>query len=101
MKVFKDIKVNRKIAGVLRVVGFLLSYYAPKFEFDWEQMKQGLAAGLIVGLIWSAIRYYKHGEKGILKSQSEMAYIFVYLLYFLGGYAFGYLIFKILLSSLS
>ncbi len=98
MRLFKEIIINKKLAGVLRVSGFALSYFAPKFDFDLEIMTQGLVAGLVIGLLWSLVRYYKHGESGIARSQRELSKIFVYLIYFLGGYAFGYLVFKVLLS---
>ena len=94
MKLFEGIKVNKTLAVLLAVLGFVCSYFTPDFLIDLEMMKQGLVAGIIIGLSWSAVRYVKFGEVGITKSQKELSIVFMYLMYFLAGFGVGYLIFN-------
>jgi len=74
-----DFKINKKVAGFSFAVGLVASIIAPDFNFDLRLIKEGMFWGLTIGIFWSLMRFYLHGEKGVIKSQKELTIGMAYL----------------------
>ena len=92
---FKDFKINKKLAALSFTVGLVVSLMAPDFNFDFKLIKEGVFWGLSIGLFWSLVRFYMHGEQGVVKFQKEIAKGTVYLAFFMVGYFFGWATLKL------
>ncbi len=94
--IFDDFNVNKKLAASSFVAGLVVSLIAPDFNFDLKLIKEGMFWGLAIGIFWSLVRFYVHGEQGVLKSQKELTTGTVYLAFFMVGYFVGWTTFKLL-----
>jgi len=90
-----DFKINKKIAGFSFTVGLIASIIAPDFNFDFKLIKEGMFWGLAIGIFWSLVRFYLHGQEGVLKSQRELTTGTAYLAFFMVGYFVGWAVLKL------
>jgi len=79
------------------LIGFVVSIIAPNLNLNLDFMMEGMFWGLSIGIFWSLVRFYLHGEKGVAKSQKELAAGTAYMAIFLGGYFLGWGLQKLLL----
>ena len=91
---FFDQHSKKYLRLLLLLTGIIAGIFVPALDIDFSSLKTGLYVGLPIGLFWGAFRYKKYGESGILKAQSELYVVFIYLGYFLFGAVIGHYIIR-------